>query len=95
MLPLSTSLSVMDEIAGVNTASLDGYLHSKKKRARMMERSHDELNGHVFDLRGRAPSGCTLAVTHHVMKTSQHDDGILWILNCATMMFSLFLFFLL
>ena len=37
---------VMGEIAGVNTASLGGYLHSTKTA----EGFHDELNGHVFDL---------------------------------------------
>ena len=37
----------MGEITGVNTASLDGYLRSSKKRA---EGFHDEFNGHVFDL---------------------------------------------
>ena len=40
----------MDEIAGVNTVSLGGYLHSSKTRARWAEKFHDELNGHVFDL---------------------------------------------
>ena len=50
MFPPSTSLPVMDEIAGVNTASLGGYLHSSKKRARWVEGFHDELNGHVFVL---------------------------------------------
>ena len=40
----------MGKIAGVNTASLDGYLQSKKKRARWAEGFHDELNGQVFDL---------------------------------------------
>ena len=45
----STSLQVMGEIAGVNTASLGGYLHSTKTRARWAEGFH-ELNGHVFDL---------------------------------------------
>ena len=50
MLPPSTSLPVMGEIAGVNTASLGGYLHSMKTRARWAERFHDELNGNVFDL---------------------------------------------
>ena len=40
----------MDEIAGVNTVSLGGYLHSSKTRARWAEGFHDELNGHVFDL---------------------------------------------
>ena len=48
-LPLSTSLPVLGEIAGVNT-SLGGYLHSSKTRARWAEGIHDELNGHVFDL---------------------------------------------
>ena len=32
--PSSTSLPVMGEIAGVNTASLGGYPHSSKTRAR-------------------------------------------------------------
>ena len=49
-LPLSTSLPVMDEIAGANTASLDGYLHSSEKRARWTVGVHDELNSHVLDL---------------------------------------------
>ena len=49
-LPPSTSLPVTGEIAGVNTASLGGYLHSKKTRARWAEGFLDELNGHVFDL---------------------------------------------
>ena len=49
-LPPSTSLPVMDEITGVNTASLGGYLHSLKTRARWAKGFHDELNGHVFDL---------------------------------------------
>ena len=49
MLPTSTSLQVMDEIAGVSTASLGEFLHSKKKRARWAEGFH-ELNGYVFDL---------------------------------------------
>ena len=40
----------MGEIAGVSTAALGGYLHSKKKRAKWAEWFHDELNGHVFDL---------------------------------------------
>ena len=40
----------MGKIAGVNKASQGGYLHSSKKRARKVERFHDELNGHVFDL---------------------------------------------
>ena len=49
-LPPSTSLPVMGGIAGVNTASLGGYLHSSKKRARWAEGFHDELNDHVFDM---------------------------------------------
>ena len=49
-LPPSTILPVMGKIAGVNTASLGGYLHSTKTRARWAEGFHDELNGHVFDL---------------------------------------------
>ena len=50
MLPPCTSLPGKGKIAGVNTASLSGYLHSKKKRARWAEWFHDELNGHVFNL---------------------------------------------
>ena len=49
-LPSSTSLPVMGEIAGVNTTSLGGHLHSAKTRARWAEGFH-ELNGHVFDLK--------------------------------------------
>ena len=49
-LPPSTSLPVMGEIAGVNKASLGGYLLSTKTRARWVEGFHDELNGHVFNL---------------------------------------------
>ena len=49
-LPPSASLPVMGEIAGVNTASLGGYLHSSKKRAGWAEGFHDELSGHVFNL---------------------------------------------
>ena len=48
--PPSTSLRVVGKIAGVNTTSLGGYLHSTKTRARWAEEFHDELNGHVFDL---------------------------------------------
>ena len=48
-LPPSTSLLVMGEIAGVNTASLGVYLHSTKTRARWAE-GFQELDGHVFDL---------------------------------------------
>ena len=40
----------MGEIAGVNMASLGGYLYSSKTRARWTEGFHDEINGHVFDL---------------------------------------------
>ena len=40
----------MDEIVGVNTASLGVYLHTTKTRARWAERFHDKLNGHVLDL---------------------------------------------
>ena len=49
-LPPSTSPPVMSEIAGVNTASPDGYLQSTKTRARWAKGLHDELNGQVFDL---------------------------------------------
>ena len=44
-LPHSRSLPVMGEIAGVNTASLGGFVHSSKTRARWVE-----LNDHVFDM---------------------------------------------
>ena len=44
-----TRLPVMGEIAGVNMASVGGYLHNTKTRARWVEGFH-ELNGHVFDL---------------------------------------------
>ena len=72
MLPPSTSLSVMSEITGVNTASLGEYLHSMKTRATWAEGFH-ELNGHVFDLeRDGLPSGCTLLKTHHAMTTHNH-----------------------
>ena len=50
MLLPSTSLTLMGEIAGVNTASLGGCLHSLKKRVRWAEGLHDKLNSHVFDL---------------------------------------------
>ena len=49
--PPSTSLPVMDEIDGVNTTSLGEYLHSTKTRAKRAEGFHDELNGHVFNLK--------------------------------------------
>ena len=49
MLPPSTGLPVMGKIAGVNTASLGGYLQCKKKRARWVEGFHSELSG-MFDL---------------------------------------------
>ena len=39
------------KIAGVSTASLGGYLRSTKTRARWAEGFHDELNGHVFDMK--------------------------------------------
>ena len=50
MLPPSTILPVMGKIAGVNRASLGGYLRSKKKRAKWAEGFHDELNSHMFNL---------------------------------------------
>ena len=49
-LPPSASVPVMGEIAGINTASMGGYLHSSKSRARWAEEFHDELDGYVFDL---------------------------------------------
>ena len=49
-LPPSTSPPFVGEIAGVNTASLGGYLHSLKERARWAEGFHNELKGHMFDL---------------------------------------------
>ena len=50
MLPLSMSLPVIGETAGVNMALLNACLHSSKKRARWAEGFHDELNGHMFNL---------------------------------------------
>ena len=46
----STSLPVMGEIAGVNTASLGVYLYSAKIRAIWADEFHDKLNDRVFDL---------------------------------------------
>ena len=46
----STSLPVTGEIAGVNTVSLGGSLHSSETKARWAEGFHDELNGHMLDL---------------------------------------------
>ena len=40
----------MDEIAGVNMASLGENLHSSKTRARWAEGFHNELNKHMFNL---------------------------------------------
>ena len=48
-LPPFTSLPGMGEIAGANTASLGGCLHSTKTGVRWAEGFH-ELNGYVFDL---------------------------------------------
>ena len=48
----SMSLPVMEEIAGVNMASLGRYLHSTKKRARWAEGFRGELNSHVLTWRG-------------------------------------------
>ena len=45
----TVSLPVMGEIVGVNMASLGGYLHSSKARARWAEGFHVELNNHVFN----------------------------------------------
>ena len=39
----------MGEIAGVNMASLGGYVHSTKTRVRWAKGFHD-LNSHMFDL---------------------------------------------
>ena len=44
------NVSFMIKITGVNTASLDVYLHSSKTWARSAEGVRNELNGHVFDL---------------------------------------------
>ena len=69
-LPPTMSLPVMGEIAGVNKASLGGYLHSTKTRARLAEGFHDELNGHVFDLeRYGLRQVVLLPKTHHAMTT--------------------------
>ena len=61
----------MGEIAGVNTASLGGYLHSSKTKTRWAEGFHDELNGHVFPGEEWAPLGCTLPVRHHYDENKQ------------------------
>ena len=49
-LPPSMRLPVIGEIAGVNMASLGGYLYSSNTRARWVEGFHNELNGHAFGL---------------------------------------------
>ena len=54
-LPPSKSLPVMGEMVSVNTASLDGHLHSSKKRARWAQGFHDELKGHMLDLKRNGP----------------------------------------
>ena len=48
--PTSTSLPVLDDIAGDNTASLDEWFHSSETWARWAEGFHDEIIGSVFDL---------------------------------------------
>ena len=50
MLPSSTSLPFINEIAGVNMASLGGCICGSKTRTRWAEWFHDKLNGHMFDL---------------------------------------------
>ena len=40
----------MGETAGVNTASLGGYIYSTRTRARWAEGFYDERNGQVGDL---------------------------------------------
>ena len=72
-LPPSARVPVMGEIAGVNTASLGGYLHSKKTRTRWAEGFHDEPR--VRPGEGWAPSGCTLPKTHHAMTTQPYHTG--------------------
>ena len=72
MLPPSTSLPVMREIAGVNTASLGGYLHSTKTRARWAERFHDKLNGHVLDLERDGLRQVVLCPRLTMMTTHNH-----------------------
>ena len=47
---LYKNIPFMIEITGVNTASLDIYLHSSKTWTRSAEGVYNELNGHVFDL---------------------------------------------
>ena len=46
-LPPSTSLPVIGEIAGVNTASRDIFI--VRRKGRWVKVFHDELNGHEFD----------------------------------------------
>ena len=72
-LPPSTSLPVMGEIAGVNTASLGGRLHFSKTKAKWAKGFHDEPQWpRARSGKGLAPSGCALPLTHHVTKTSNH-----------------------
>ena len=66
-LPPSTSLPVTGEIAGVNTTSLGGRQGPDGRK-----RSTMNSTATCSTWREMAPSGCTLPVTHHVMKTSNH-----------------------
>ena len=61
----------MGEKAGVNTASVGGYPHGSKKKGQMGGRvPRRTQRPRVRPGEEWAPSGCTLPVTHHVMKTS-------------------------
>ena len=71
-LPPSTSLPVMVETAGVNTASLGGYLHSTKTKGQMGGRVPRTQRQRVRHGEGWAPPGCTLPKTHYAMKTYNH-----------------------
>ena len=66
------SLPVMAEIAGVNTASLGGCLHSSKTWARLAEGFHDELNSHVFDLERNGLCQVVLCPWVTMRNTSNH-----------------------
>ena len=61
----------MGEIAGVNTASVVGCLHSSRTRARWAEGFHDELDGHMIDVeRDRPLQVVPFPVSQHDMTTN-------------------------
>ena len=71
-LATSKSLPVMDETAGVNTASLGGRLHSSKTWARWAERFHNELNS---TWRGWAPSALPMSL-HKRNQQPYHSESV-------------------